>query len=672
MHNVLDSSAPVKKKVARRRSSLDDEEGRKSQGNSASAPAKKKAARRRSSLEDEGAKKSSGKKATCDEISPVPSSRDERSKPPLKSAFKQGNQRGLVGAHLLPQDKPIIDPEAYHLKFCLRRKKHKKQSKPLTRPQMPDMPPIGGGPPFNDRDQIMGNFRGRGMNMMDLGMNMRDRGMNDMGPRQNMGGNMMGNMDFPSQMMTMDQMSPEEQMEMGFMSPAVQRMTLGMGECPGGIMRPSSFRRDSDSRSMMNIMAGPSPGGRNMPGNLQELRAMMGRDKKLMGNRDGPIDGMGSRDGPLNRTGSRGSSGSNDKKKPRFSDSDHGGRGTPSHCEEDMLIDPGFSAMREPLLPTPAEIKPSFKKAYKDISFSPLDRLDRGLMQRIMAFQDSNEHSGNPMAGMPPLPTNTDKRKLSDFAYSPRSPNPKKSFLERAAMSRAMNNEMKGHLDEAMASFSKFQRKYSGGSAGNDSNMRGEDLMRQGNSNMGDINNIGNPSMMNRNWSLMDNQGRFGMENSGMMRNRSFMNNPMMDRMMMMGMGSNMGMGMNPMSMGMGMNPMFMNDNMMGMPMGGGYAGGDANGVSSAPVGKPPKKSKKDPSKDTKKKPKKIKEQKKATKSKNVEKKRKDGKDGRPKRPFSAYNLFFQLEREVISEFLLLLAEKMLTYHLNNSCFVMA
>jgi len=78
-----------------------------------------------------------------------------------------------------------------------------------------------------------------------------------------------------------------------------------------------------------------------------------------------------------------------------------------------------------------------------------------------------------PMPRMFPLSHNANKRNMYDYTYSPRSSNPKKSFLERHRM---MDLEMEGQLKEAMANFGRFSRKYSGsgGMMGGDASMFGD------------------------------------------------------------------------------------------------------------------------------------------------------------------------------------------------------
>ena len=371
-------------------------------------------------------------------------------------------------------------------------------------------------------DRMMSRLNSSGGIGMGLGMDMMNPsgGMGMMGDPMGMNDRMMGmggKMGMSDRMLAMSMGTAFSPNEMQQMSPSARRMALGfsMGMQSGmGNFNPMNMMR-GESGGRLSMMS--SGGSDKTPGNLQELREMMGKDMGMdrmgagMFNRTGSANGadmdssdgfsaamfnrMGSKgsaasvnkEGPgnmanqlLNSLGSKGSAASNNAKtdgsdaaknvdRRGSSDTAKGSRGSPSI---------GESYMAGPLLPTPAEFKPSFKKSYKDISFSPLDNLDRGLMQRMMALQESNPNGNSmggtgalpSMPGMPLMPNDRNKRKASDFAYSPRSPNPKKSFLERHRM---MDLEMKGHLDEAMANFSKFQKKYSGGSGGNSSSMLG-------------------------------------------------------------------------------------------------------------------------------------------------------------------------------------------------------
>jgi hypothetical protein len=417
----------------------------------------------------------------------------------------------------LAQDQPLIDPATYHRKFCRRLKKKEADSimKETTTklpptienmdrdtsklPRMGMMDPMARG--MMDRDiPLMGMMDPMSKGMMDqmnfneMGGGMMNRMASGGGPMGIMGmgmGNRMMGMGMNDKMMAMgtnDGMA-------GRMSPDTRRMALGFE------MGMNRGMMDDNFNPMMNMMRGMGggpdggppmmpPGGNQPPGNLQELREMMGRDMKMDRMGGGMFNLMGSKgsaanankvglDGMagalFNRFGSKGSAASKganngepnpSKKMERFGSTDTG-KGSGGLTE---------ACLNEPMLPTPADIKPSFQKTYKDISFSPLDKLDRGLMAKMMALQD-NDPVGMRMGGMgslsamgdmgPPsrmpfLPNN--KRKLSDFAFSPRSPNPKKSFLERHRM---MDLEMQGHLEEAMANFGRFQRKYSGGSGVN-------------------------------------------------------------------------------------------------------------------------------------------------------------------------------------------------------------
>eukprot|EP00956_Cyclotella_meneghiniana_P017156 scaffold27685_cov63-Cyclotella_meneghiniana.AAC.11 len=222
-------------------------------------------------------------------------------------------------------------------------------------------------------------------------------------------------------------------------------MNMGMGQNMGG---GSSMRPES-----------------NPPGNLQELREMMGKDMEMnrmfgrfnsnssanMDSKKGDSNMENSEfmDSIFSRMGSKGSTSSkamiNSLPNRRDSTDTKGSLGS----EVDF--------MKAPMLPTPALTKPSLKSNYKDISFSPLDQLHPDLMSRMIALQGKNKDMSHPR--MPFASDEHFKRKFSDSVGTPRSPNPKKSFLERH---RIMDLEMKGHLDEAMANFGKFQKKYSG------------------------------------------------------------------------------------------------------------------------------------------------------------------------------------------------------------------
>ena len=443
----------------------------------------------------------------------------------------------------LPQDKPIIDPASYHRKFCMKRKKKKMQSMRECMSKFPtDMafPPsdhmAGMKMPFDmndmrpppdrlgqmpmDSDMMDGNSMFDRLPSKDVVGGMMDRmmsrlnssgGMGMMGDPMSMNGRMMGmggGMGMSDRMMAMGMgLSPNE---LQHMSPSARRMALGfsMGMQRGmGHFNPTNMMKgDTDGKTSMM----PSAGDKT-PGNLQELREMMGKDRGMDHAGTGMFSRMGSAVDPnldstddftaamFNRIGSKGSAASSNKgiqgkianqllntleskvsassnnskidrsDAPKIidrrgsSDSAKESRGSPSI---------GESYMAGPLLPTPAEFKPSFKKSYKDISFSPLDNLDRGLMERMMALQESNPNGNSmeAMPGMPLMPNAGSKLKISDLAFSPKSPNPKKSLLERQRM---MDLEMKGQLDEAMANFSRFQKKYSGGSGGNSSSMLG-------------------------------------------------------------------------------------------------------------------------------------------------------------------------------------------------------
>jgi hypothetical protein len=465
------------------------------------------------------AEKSSSSEVDLSKNSAEPKPDSSQEKPAVDLGNDDGDE-AKPSLETLPQDKPIIDPATYHRKFCMPLKKQKlnpmmladstyggnmNMSNPMDRMsrmmmmdnEMNRMHSASGGPSGNFNPMMMEKMRM--MAMMGGGMG---GGMSD---KMKMMAMMDNNMNFGGMGMN-NNFSPNDPM---MMSPTARRMALGMG---GGM---------NFNDPMMNMMGNMGDRDRQMmppgrtPGNLQELRDMMGRDTFMgnaMFNRMGSHGGfskdgsdfnrMGSKgsntmfnhlaskgsednaknDGPsianelLNRLGSKGSAAAaadpaknedqevhTDLERRGSAGTGKGSRGSPSLAGEDY--------MRQPLLPTPAEIKPSLKKAYKDISFSPLDRLDRGLMKRMMAFENSNDPSMGPMADMPRLPNNTSKRKYPDYAYSPRSPNPKKSFLERHRM---MDLEMKGQLEEAMSNFSRFQRKYSGGSGlGNTTNMMG-------------------------------------------------------------------------------------------------------------------------------------------------------------------------------------------------------
>lgn len=421
---------------------------------------------------------------------------------------------------------PLITPESYHLKFCMARKRRKQQRGGGSDSMMMMGGPSVGMNMMEGNNSMMGPPNGMGMGGGDP---MRERMMMDDFRGGGVGGGMFNDRFGANGMMGPPMSPGRMQMMMGGgrfggmggggMPNNLQELREMMSRQPSRDGGSSSLMTPPDNDEEMSQRTGSQGSSAVRPMNSQgsEIASSSGRKSPGDINRKGSQDssrGGGGRAATVNTNnpsssqdyGRFNSSGSVNSGSHLDSFLNTMGMPTPNDMMRGSMMPNPNDMMRGSLLPTPTPnnmMKPNMRNLYKQgmmnqmsgggggmsgsglgggdgngmggmpshstgaggVSFSPLDRMDRSLVARMLASGAAEGLTPQSMARptLSALRGEYSKRKFSELPYSPRSPNPKKSLLERQ---RIMDMEMKAHMHEAMASFGRFQRKNSGSSDG--------------------------------------------------------------------------------------------------------------------------------------------------------------------------------------------------------------